>query len=79
MTFFGDWSEIKFVYLNRILHWLFIASGVKRNLHECKVYGVGFDDEEVNIFTNILICKCDSFPFKYLGLPVGSNMKLSKN
>ena len=49
------------------------------NLHKSKVHGIGVDNLEVNRLSSILKCKPASFPFIYLGLLVGANMKLAKN
>lgn len=43
------------------------------------VYGVGVDNFVVERLTSILKCEPPSFPFTYLGVPVGANMKLVKN
>nr|KAJ0212435.1 hypothetical protein LSAT_V11C400164210 [Lactuca sativa] len=79
VTFLGDWSEINFVNLNKLLCYFFVASGLKVNLHHSKVYGFGVDAEEVNRFAIILKCEHASFPFTYLGRLVGANMKFAKN
>lgn len=79
VTFVGEWSEMNIVNLNRILRCFFLASGLKVNLHKSKVFGVGVTDLEISRLAGILKCESASFPFIYLGLPVGANMKLSKN
>nr|KAJ0211213.1 hypothetical protein LSAT_V11C400165120 [Lactuca sativa] len=78
LTFMGEWSKINFLNLNRLLRCFFLASGLKVNLNKSKVCGIGVDDLEIERLANILKCEPDSFPFTYLGLPVGANMKLSR-
>ncbi|GKB99552.1 RNA-directed DNA polymerase, eukaryota, reverse transcriptase zinc-binding domain protein [Tanacetum coccineum] len=60
--------------------WFFyLASGLKINIHKSNVYGVGVSDNEVSIMANNTGCTPGSFPFVYLGLPIGANMNLTVN
>lgn len=43
------------------------------------IFGVGVDSVDVARFANILSCEPASFLFTYSGLPIGANMKLSRN
>lgn len=79
VTFIGEWSEMNFVNLNRILRCFYLSSGLKVNLHKSKVYGVGVENIEINRLASILCCEPANFPFSYLGLPIEANMNLSKN
>lgn len=79
VTFIGEWSEINFINLNRLLRCFFLASGLSVNLVKSKVYGIGVDNMEVIRLASILNCEPASIPFTYLGLPVGANMRLSKH
>nr|KAJ0197312.1 hypothetical protein LSAT_V11C700354610 [Lactuca sativa] len=69
VTFIGEWSEMNFVNLNRILRCFYLSS----------VYGVGVENIEINRLASILCCEPANFPFSYHGLPIEANMNLSKN
>ncbi|KAL4580934.1 hypothetical protein LXL04_017140 [Taraxacum kok-saghyz] len=79
VMFMGEWSDINLVNLNRILRCFQVVSGLKVNLNKSKVFGVWVEEEEVSNMANILGCEADKFPFTYLGLPIGANMRLSKH
>lgn len=79
VTFIGEWSEMNFINLNRLLRCFFLASGLCVNLCKSKVYGIGVENLEVIRLASILKCEPASLPFSYLGLPVGANMRLEKN
>nr|KAJ0201576.1 hypothetical protein LSAT_V11C600315980 [Lactuca sativa] len=49
------------------------------NLCKSKVFGIGVDDIDIAMLASILHCESASFPFSYLGLPIGDNMKLTRN
>lgn len=49
------------------------------NFHKSKVYGVGVSESEIPGYARVLGCEAASFPFKYLGVPIGSNMDLKRN
>ncbi|PWA77193.1 hypothetical protein CTI12_AA226660 [Artemisia annua] len=42
------------------------------------IYGVDIDPNEVEMFARIVNCNVGSFPFTYLGLPVGKGMHKSE-
>ncbi|GJV79108.1 hypothetical protein Tco_1514978, partial [Tanacetum coccineum] len=48
--------------------------GLKVNISKSRLFGVGFDLEEVAAVASSLNCSHDSLPFMYLGLSVGKNM-----
>ncbi|KAI3752502.1 hypothetical protein L2E82_24535 [Cichorium intybus] len=75
----GEWSEVNFINLNRILRCFYLASGLKVNLAKSRVFGIGVEEIEITRLAGILHCEPASFPFVYLGLPIGANMKLAKN
>lgn len=62
---------------NKLLICSHVASGLKVNLQNSKVYGGGVEDNKIARLVDILKCWA-SFPLVYLGLPVGDNMKLSR-
>ena len=54
------------------------VSGLKLNLHKSNLYGVGVNYDDVGSLATLTGCKSQSFPFIYLGLPVGINMSRLK-
>ena len=62
---------------NKLLICFHVASGLKVNLQNSKVYGGGVEDNKIARLVDILKCWA-CFPLVYLGLPVGDNMKLSR-
>ncbi|KAJ9564655.1 hypothetical protein OSB04_000621 [Centaurea solstitialis] len=77
--FVGEWDDENAVSLIRILKCFELSSGLKINLNKCRVLGVSTSREEIARMARKLRCKEDSFPFHYLGIPVGGNMNLIKN
>lgn len=77
--FVGDWSSNNVKNLIRILNCFELCSGLKINLSKCRIMGVSVSSEEVTRAANRLNCKEETFPFRYLGLPVGGNMKVAKH
>ncbi|GJV16770.1 hypothetical protein Tco_1362093 [Tanacetum coccineum] len=47
---------------------------LKINLKKSKLFGVGVPGNEVSALARKLVCEPSSFPFTYLGLPVGASM-----
>lgn len=56
-----------------------MVSGLKINVGKSKIYGVGASEEEVKLWADSLGCGYGSFPFTYLGLPVGASMRRIKH
>ncbi|XP_035838173.1 uncharacterized protein LOC118485810 [Helianthus annuus] len=79
VVFVGDWSYDNMINLKRLLRCFYLSSGLKVNLKKNSLYGVGVDDNQVQLMANMLGCTRGSLPFKYLGLQVGANMNLVKN
>lgn len=77
-TLIREWSEINFVNLNRLLRCFYLVSGLNVNLYKIKVFGVGVDSTDVDGLASNLNCEPASFPFTYLGLLVGANMRRAK-
>ncbi|KAJ9555293.1 hypothetical protein OSB04_009907 [Centaurea solstitialis] len=77
--FVGDWSYQNAKNLLRALKCFEACSGLKINLSKSSLSGVRVAKEEVKNMARRLNCKEDSLPFKYLGLPVGGNLNLSRN
>nr|KAJ0209709.1 hypothetical protein LSAT_V11C400167150 [Lactuca sativa] len=74
VVFMGKWSEENLKNLIRILRCFELASGLKINLSKSKLYGVGTQDIELDLVARSLNFSIGSFPFIYLGLPVGASM-----
>lgn len=77
VVFIGEWSDYNAVSLKRFLRCLSLVSGLKVNHNKCKVFGVGVDNQETIRMANFLRCDVGVFPFHYLGVPIGVNMKRS--
>ncbi|GKC36210.1 RNA-directed DNA polymerase, eukaryota, reverse transcriptase zinc-binding domain protein [Tanacetum coccineum] len=56
-----------------------LTSSLKINIHKYSIYGIGVSSEDVHLMKSITGCSAGSFPFTYLGLPIGSNMSLTTN
>nr|GEW33268.1 hypothetical protein [Tanacetum cinerariifolium] len=55
----------------------YLASGLKINIQKSNIYGIGVSDVDVSSMANNFGCASVTFPFTYLGLPIGSNMNLT--
>lgn len=77
--FVGEWSQYNIKNLSRILHCFHVASGLKFNYNKSKVFRIGATLQEVTRWARSLGCEPTSFPFTYLGVPIGANMKLEKH
>ena len=51
------------------------VSGLKVNLNKSRLYGVGVPQREIEGMARWMGCCMGEFPFTYLGLPIGSNMR----
>ncbi|KAJ0897481.1 putative RNA-directed DNA polymerase [Helianthus annuus] len=78
IVFIGEWSEENVLNLNRILRCFFLCSGLKVNLDKSTLFGAGVSEEHVVNMVSSIRCKAGEFPFDFLGIPVGSNMKRIK-
>nr|GEY20786.1 RNA-directed DNA polymerase, eukaryota, reverse transcriptase zinc-binding domain protein [Tanacetum cinerariifolium] len=63
----------------RIFQIFHLASGLKISIHKSNIYGIGVSGEDVHLMASNTGCSAGSFPFTYLGLPIGSNMSLTAN
>nr|GEV17766.1 putative RNA-directed DNA polymerase, eukaryota, reverse transcriptase zinc-binding domain protein [Tanacetum cinerariifolium] len=69
-----EWSNHDMDNLKRILHVFHLASGLKINMLKSNGFGVGVPTDDVVVMAHGNGCEARSFPFKYLGVPIGSNM-----
>lgn len=72
-------SGQRLIFSTSIDYFFVPCIGLKVNLHKRKLYGVGVNNVDIDRFDGILKCDPTYFPFTYLGLPVGANMKLVRH
>ena len=60
------------IHVKRILRWFELTSSLKINFYKSSLLGIKLDDDFTTGMTN---GRCDSFPFRYLGLPLGDNLR----
>ncbi|GKA06263.1 hypothetical protein Tco_0685487 [Tanacetum coccineum] len=75
----AEWSSHNVDNIIRVLLIFYLAAGLKINIHKCNVYGIEVSAEEGSSMANNTGCPSGTFPFVYLGLPIGSNMNLTSN
>ncbi|GKA99078.1 reverse transcriptase domain, reverse transcriptase zinc-binding domain protein [Tanacetum coccineum] len=51
------------------------VSGLKVNYNKSKLYGIGVNEREMSEMVRWMGCGIGEFPFTYLGLPIGVNMR----
>nr|GEV71902.1 RNA-directed DNA polymerase, eukaryota, reverse transcriptase zinc-binding domain protein [Tanacetum cinerariifolium] len=69
----SDWNQNDMENITRILNIFYVAFGLKINFHKSNVFEVGVSNSEVVSMSICTGCEASSFPFSYLGLPIGSN------
>nr|GEY59126.1 putative RNA-directed DNA polymerase, eukaryota, reverse transcriptase zinc-binding domain protein [Tanacetum cinerariifolium] len=74
-----EWSSHDIDNIIRVLQVFYLASGLKINIHKSNIYGIGVSLEDVHLMASNTSCVAASFPFTYLGLPIGCNMSLIAN
>nr|XP_012570218.1 uncharacterized protein LOC105851898 [Cicer arietinum] len=67
------WVNIRAIKANLLRFELQI--GLKVNFHESMLAGVNVNSSWLQTTTEILNCKMRCVPFKYLGLPIGDNLR----
>ncbi|XP_071694534.1 uncharacterized mitochondrial protein AtMg01250-like [Rutidosis leptorrhynchoides] len=77
--FIGEWSRANALSLQNILKCFEFASGLKVNFHKSCIYGIGVSQDEINRMENRFSCQVGTFPFTYLGMPIGANMSKLKS
>ncbi|GJR73678.1 RNA-directed DNA polymerase, eukaryota, reverse transcriptase zinc-binding domain protein [Tanacetum coccineum] len=73
--FIGKWSCSNVNVLMMMLHYFFLASGLKVNVHKSSLYGVGVCPSDIRRMADHFGCLANNLPFIYLGIKVGANMK----
>lgn len=71
---FTPWDKRNVKNIQLLLKCFEMASGLGVNMTKSCVYGVGASQDEVLSLAARMGCKHGSFPIKYLGLPIGTNM-----
>ncbi|GJZ89295.1 putative RNA-directed DNA polymerase, eukaryota, reverse transcriptase zinc-binding domain protein, partial [Tanacetum coccineum] len=71
-----DWNSGDLDNIIRVLHVFYLASGLKINIHKSNIFGIGVPNGDVVDMARRTGCASGTFPFTYLGLPIGSNMNL---
>nr|KAJ0221803.1 hypothetical protein LSAT_V11C200078940 [Lactuca sativa] len=66
-------------FYRRILRCFYRVFDLKVDPAKSKVFGIKLDNSEIDRLASILHCDPATFLFIYLGLPIGSNMKLARN
>nr|GEZ83543.1 RNA-directed DNA polymerase, eukaryota [Tanacetum cinerariifolium] len=73
-VFVGKWDPSNIKTTVHVLKCLYLASGLKINLHKSKLMGIGINKEEIDLAASIVGCSTFSAPFKYLEVQVGASM-----
>ncbi|GAU18465.1 hypothetical protein TSUD_366480 [Trifolium subterraneum] len=67
----GNWDNLWTI--KTVLRSFEIVSGLKVNFHKSKLYGINIDEHFLSASSAFLHCEVESIPFRFLGIPVGSN------
>lgn len=65
--------------LKALLHTFAEATGLKVNYQKSSLIPINVADDKVEILINTFHCKRGSFPFTYLGVPLGLHKPLLNN
>ncbi|XP_071712584.1 uncharacterized protein [Rutidosis leptorrhynchoides] len=77
--FFGKWDVNNLRSLMNLLKCFELTSGLKVNYHKSNLFGVGVEPHEVEDMARLFGCNIGTFPFTYLGLPIGAKMNKEAN
>nr|GEY08811.1 reverse transcriptase domain, reverse transcriptase zinc-binding domain protein [Tanacetum cinerariifolium] len=69
-----DWGKNDLESITNSLHSFYLASSLKLNISKSNLYGVGVPEDELQDMAQVTGCQAGSFPFTYLGLPIGKSM-----
>ncbi|GKB79722.1 transposon TX1 uncharacterized [Tanacetum coccineum] len=75
IIFFGEWNKENAKALMCILKCFEEVSGLRDNYNTRKLYSINVNDREMAYMERWMGCDIGEFPFTYLGLPTGENMK----
>ncbi|GJT11875.1 RNA-directed DNA polymerase, eukaryota [Tanacetum coccineum] len=74
VVFVGKWDKQNVTTIVNVLKYFFLASGLKINLHESKLPGIGIPHVEVRSAAESIGCSTLVYPFNFLGVKVGGLM-----
>ncbi|GJY73740.1 hypothetical protein Tco_0478171 [Tanacetum coccineum] len=74
VVFVGKWDKQNVTTIVNVLKCFFLASGLKINLHESKLMGIGIPQVEVRSAAESISCSTFVSPFNFLGVKVGGLM-----
>lgn len=63
--------EDQLIHLKEILHMLSVSSGLRVNFHKSYLVPINMEQEKASALAGVFGCMVGSFPFTYLGLPMG--------
>jgi hypothetical protein len=69
----GNWNNLWTI--KTVLRSFKIVFALKVNFHKSKLYGVNLDDSFLRALSSFLHSEVDSTPFRFLGIPVGANLR----
>nr|GEX93459.1 hypothetical protein [Tanacetum cinerariifolium] len=72
--FIGKWSSSNVNVLMMMLHWFFLVSGLKVNVHKSSLYSLGVHSLNIQSMYNSFGCFANNLLFTYLGVKVAANM-----
>ncbi|GJV95289.1 putative RNA-directed DNA polymerase, eukaryota, reverse transcriptase zinc-binding domain protein [Tanacetum coccineum] len=75
----SDWNMQDMSNIIHVLNVFYLASGLKINVSKSNVYGLGVDQQDIEAMARDTGCGSGTFPFSYLGIPLGANMNLISN
>jgi len=67
----NDYSSL--LHVKRILHWFALISGLWVNYFKSSLIEINLDDDYISWMASSFSCRGDTFPVKYLRLPMGAN------
>ncbi|GJZ65153.1 RNA-directed DNA polymerase, eukaryota [Tanacetum coccineum] len=74
VIFMGQWSDSNITTIVHVLKCFHQASGLRINLHKCKLVGVAVENDKVIRVAEKIRCLTLKTPFSYLGIKVGGLM-----
>nr|GEU31990.1 hypothetical protein [Tanacetum cinerariifolium] len=78
--FIGKWTCSNVNAIMMMLHWFFLASGLKMNVHKSRIYGAGVRLSDIRQMDDRFGCIANNLPFTYLGVKVvGGRLTLIKS
>ncbi|GJU32048.1 putative RNA-directed DNA polymerase, eukaryota, reverse transcriptase zinc-binding domain protein [Tanacetum coccineum] len=70
-----EWDSNDMENIIRTLNTFHRASGLKINIAKSNVFGIGVSEDNLQSMAHLTGCLAGTFPFSYLGLPIGKSMK----